>query len=129
MARTTVSRSRYGSISITDGIIEWFNGPEWDEVAYEQFEIAARQLEEIAKQNAIWEDRSGDAREGLTARAYNDNGVIGITLFHTVDHGLWLEIIQNGRFAIIMPTIEEESRRITYNAIRRIRYARKGEIV
>lgn len=111
--------------TITDGIIEWFNGPEWDDLAFQEFLKAEDELEFEMKRNAPWVDRTGDARRGLTARASNDDGIITMTLSHTVDYGFWLEVIQNGRFAIIGPTLETEARRITYNAIRRIRYARK----
>ena len=113
-------------INIEDGMIQWYDGPEWDEVAAQEFDTAATQLEQYAKANAIWEDRTGAARAGLTAWAQNDGGIVSVTLSHTVEYGFWLEVIQNGRFAIIGPTIEAEARRITYNAIRRIRYARRG---
>ena len=121
-----MAKARSGMIiNIEDGIIEWFDGPEWDDVAAEEFEIAAREVETYAKANAVWSDRTGQARAGLRAWADHYGNVVSVTLSHGVDYGYWLEVIQNGRFAIIRPTIEAESRRITYNAIRRISYARK----
>lgn len=114
------------SMTIEDGIIEWYDGPEWDDVAFEHFSLSAEQLQEIMQQDAIWEDRTGDARNGLSATAFRDDSVIGIILAHGVDYGFWLEVIQNGRFAIIGPTLEAHGRRVTYNAVRRIRNARKG---
>lgn len=121
-----MARAKSGmTVNIEDGIIEWFDGPEWDDVAAEEFETAAREVEAYAKANAIWSDRTGQARAGLRAWADHYENVVSVTLSHGVDYGYWLEVIQNGRFAIIRPTIEAESRRITYNAIRRIRYARK----
>jgi hypothetical protein len=107
-----------------DTIIEWYDGPEWDDVAYEEFQTASVQLEEQMKTDAVWQDRSGDARGALTATAGEDDGVVSITLEHGVDYGYWLEVIQNGRFAILGPTMERHGRRITYNAWRRIKYAR-----
>lgn len=118
-----VAKSR---IRIEDGIIEWFNGPEWDDVAEEEYKASRDQIEAQMRQDAIWEDRTGAARWGLTAYVENEDDVVRMYLQHTVDYGYWLEVIQNGRFAIIRPTLEEHARRITYNAIRRIRYARKG---
>lgn len=112
---------------VQDGIITWYNGPEWDQVAYEEFQKAAGQLEAIMRQRAPWADRTGAARAGLSAEAFHNDGEAGVTLSHGVDYGYWLEVIQNGRFAIIGPTLEQEARRVTYNAIRRIRYARKGK--
>lgn len=112
-----------------DGIIEWFDGPEWDAVAEDEFNKAASQLEAEARNNAIWDDRTGNARAGLNAQVTNEEHAVSLALAHGVDYGFWLEVIQNGRFAIIMPTLEAHARRITYNAIRRIRYARKGRQV
>lgn len=59
-----------------------------------------------AQANAPWEDRSGLARSGLGTDVYEEDGNVNLVLFHTVDYGLWLEVIQSGRFAIIMPTLE-----------------------
>jgi len=61
---------------------------------------------EYAQFNAPWTDRTGAARDGLDVEVYEEDGEIVLDLFHTVDHGYWLEIIQNGRFATIMPTLE-----------------------
>lgn len=121
------ARSTIGFVVKHDGVIKWFDGPEWDEVAEQEFEKACSELETIARRRAPWADRTGDARNGLTAQASNKKGEVAIHLFHTVEYGKWLELIQNGRFAVIMPTLESEGRRITYNAIRRIRYARRGD--
>lgn len=69
----------------------------------------AQDVETYAKNHAPWEDRSGDARDGLTAKAYFETTGVGrkytIMLYHTVDYGIWLEIRWNGRYAIIMPTL------------------------
>jgi hypothetical protein len=59
-----------------------------------------------AQTNAPWSDRTGDARAGLDVEVYEEGGVVVLDLFHTMDYGLWLEIIQSGRFATIMPTLE-----------------------
>lgn len=63
-------------------------------------------VEEYAKVNAPWSDRTGVARSGLTAEVYMEQGEVVLELAHTADYGLWLELIQDGRFAIIMPTLE-----------------------
>jgi hypothetical protein len=59
-----------------------------------------------AQFNAPWTDRTGLAREGLDVEVYEEFGFVIMDLFHTVDYGLWLEVIQNERFATIMPTLE-----------------------
>jgi hypothetical protein len=67
----------------------------------------AANMQDYAQQNAPWADRTGEARAGLTAEVDSDKGNVYVSLFHTVDYGQWLEVIQNGRFAIIMPTLEQ----------------------
>lgn len=114
------------SIIIEDNVIAWYNGPEWDDVAMQEFVKSEIQLEQQMRTDAPWTDRTGAARAGLTAQASQEDGVVTMTLFHTVPHGYWLEVIQNGRFAILGPTLEAHGRRLTYNAWRRIKYARKG---
>lgn len=72
------------------------------QVAYDQAEA----MENYAKANAPWTDRTGDARERLHATV-EETGPIGtIVLAHGVDYGLWLEIANGGRYAIIAPTID-----------------------
>lgn len=66
----------------------------------------APQIEEYAKLNAPWEDRTGDARAGLTAEVDTEGEEVVISLSHSVGYGLYLETIESGQFAIIMPTLE-----------------------
>jgi hypothetical protein len=72
----------------------------------------AQEILDYAQANAPWEDRTGDARRLLDVDVSEDAGTIIIQLYHQVDYGLWLEVIQNGRFAIIMPTLERFSGRV-----------------
>lgn len=76
------------------------------EVESHAVELAVRILE-YAKQNAPWDDRTGDARRMLDVDVEQDAETIVIQLYHQVEYGLWLELIQSGRFAIIMPTLEK----------------------
>lgn len=78
-----------------------------DEAIEQLLEELAQEVEEYARTHASWEDRSGEARSGLTAEVVDD-GLFrnSIVLYHTVDYGIWLEIRWNGRYAIIQPTIE-----------------------
>lgn len=70
-------------------------------------ESMASEIESDAQQNAPWSDRTSNARDGLVAEASMEGGDIVVTLMHTVDYGEWLETIQSGRFAIIMPTLDK----------------------
>ena len=74
---------------------------------YEAMEEGAREVQAFAQGNAFWSDITGMARAGLTAEVSMDGtGEVVIDLSHSVDYGQWLELIQDGNFAIIMPTIE-----------------------
>lgn len=66
----------------------------------------APEMLDYAKANAPWEDRTGDARAGLDIEVDETVDEVTITLYHTVEYGLWLEVIESGRFATIMPTLE-----------------------
>lgn len=88
--------------------------------AEEAFENGADQVLTYAQANAPWNDRTGAARDSLFTNVYEQGGEIFLELAHGVDHGQWLEIIQNGRFAIIMPTLEQFAQQIFEDAGGRI---------
>jgi hypothetical protein len=73
----------------------------------DEAESIAQQVVAAAQSNAPWADRTGAARDGLEVEVSKEGGDIVITLGHTVEYGVWLETIQSGRFAIIMPTLEQ----------------------
>lgn len=112
---------------VDDGIISWFDGPEWDQVAEESFKDAADRVREAAQENAIWEDQTGRARAGLSTDVIRTDGAVYLTLYHTVSYGYWLEVIQSGHFAIIMRTLEEQANTIFNETARRVRNARRGD--
>jgi hypothetical protein len=66
----------------------------------------APEIENWMKSNAPWTDRTGNARNGLAARAYDDGESHGIILYHQVPYGIWLEVRFNGEYAIIGPALE-----------------------
>lgn len=63
------------------------------------------------KLKAPWTDRTSAARNSLNGHTdHSGRGPIGfsehkVTFAHGVDYGIWLEVIQNGKFQIIMPTV------------------------
>lgn len=95
-----------GFFILGDSLSELFDGLHEDE-ALDAATGLAKEIEDDAKANAPWEDRTGQARDGLEAEASMEGGEIVVTLMHTVDYGQWLETIQSGKFAIIMPTLEK----------------------
>lgn len=72
----------------------------------ELMEEMAQVIQEHMQTNAPWSDRTGEARQGLTAEAGQEGTNFVITLYHTVSYGIWLEVRWSGRYAIILPTLE-----------------------
>lgn len=63
--------------------------------------------ENYMKVNAPWKDRTTNARNGLAARYVgSEKSVHEMVLFHQVDYGIWLEIRNDGEYAIILPTVQ-----------------------
>ncbi|MCA1800474.1 MAG: hypothetical protein LC687_04985 [Actinobacteria bacterium] len=96
------------SWSLVDGITSRlsFMGEGLLEDAEQSFEESAMQILDHAQAEAPWEDRSGTARDSLFTHVYQEGAEVYLQLAHGVEYGKWLELIQNGRFAIIMPTLE-----------------------
>ena len=75
------------------------------------FSIAKRwapEIENWMKDNAPWTDRTGNARQTL----YTDvqdvaNEMVSIMLSHGIHYGLFLEVKNAGRYAIINPSLDE----------------------
>lgn len=61
---------------------------------------------EIAQARAPWSDITGAARRGLNGDVYREGNNIILRLSHSVEYGKWLETIQGGKYAVIMPTLE-----------------------
>lgn len=66
----------------------------------------ARTLESDAKEQAKWTDRTGHARARLTGYTEENGDIIRIVLSHGVDYGIWLELANEKRYAIVKPMIE-----------------------
>jgi hypothetical protein len=66
----------------------------------------APNVENYMRNEAPWTDRTGNARNGLLARAFKEGDSVGIDLFHSVPYGIFLEAKHNGAYAIIQPTID-----------------------
>ena len=115
------------SFLLQDGIIFWFDGPDWDKVVEDYLNDVKSEVQGYAQENAPWEDRTGAARDGLTTTVQNNDGSVSLELSHTVDYGLWLEVIQNGRFAILLPTLEALGPQISSEVAKRVSEARKGK--
>ena len=79
-------------------------------------QYVATEMQNDAKANASWTDRTGNARTGLfgTSEADFAEKVVTIYLSHgaTIDYGIWLELMGGdggmggGKYAVIMRTMQ-----------------------
>lgn len=69
-------------------------------------ETAAKNLEGDAKEQAKWTDRTGAARQRLQGYTYRTTTGWRIVLAHGVNYGIWLELANEKRFAIVGPLID-----------------------
>jgi hypothetical protein len=60
---------------------------------------------DYARQNAPWADRTGDARAKLSTKVRENKNSVVVRLAHGVPYGIFLELCNSGRYAIIRPTI------------------------
>lgn len=65
----------------------------------------AQAAEAKMKQNAPWNDQTGNARQGLAARSGPQGQGAYIVLYHQVPYGVYLETRYSGRYQIITPTM------------------------
>ena len=75
-------------------------------------EQGALQLQNFAKENRRWTDRTGHARQRLNGYVGKSENGYRIYLAHGVDYGIWLELAHEKRFAIIQPTILANSNEV-----------------
>lgn len=70
-------------------------------------ETGAQKLQDSARNNARWTDRTGHARQRLTGSSYPVTNGYKLALAHGVDYGIWLELANEKRYSIIPATIEK----------------------
>lgn len=67
----------------------------------------APRIEADMKQNAPWTDRSSNARQGLASFPDIDGELVILYAKQQVTYGKWLELAKQGRYAIVMQTMEQ----------------------
>lgn len=70
------------------------------------------QVESFMKTNAPWTDRTSNARNGLAAKAISSGTNFAIVCFHQMPYGPWLEVSNDGRYRVIIPTIINQGREV-----------------
>ena len=62
----------------------------------------AREMENYARQNRPWKDRTGNARQKLEGNCdWVNDKLLEVTINHGVDYGVWLELAMGRRYAIL----------------------------
>lgn len=69
-------------------------------------EQGGQKLQDFARENRKWTDRTGQARQRLTGGIDTIPNGYRIYLAHGVDYGIWLELAHEKRFSIIPQAIE-----------------------
>lgn len=72
----------------------------------------APEIQNWMRSNAPWEDRTGNARQGLHAEVEEFVGAVSVLIGHGVTYGIHLELRHSGRYAIINPALDEFAPRI-----------------
>lgn len=93
-----------GASTLFDGIDNF--EPKTKDAIQELMLNYAIKMVEYAKANAPWNDRTGAARAGLDADVTDRGDQIVLSLFHTVEYGIFLEVRWGAIYAVILPTIE-----------------------
>lgn len=74
----------------------------------------AAKSETWMRENAKWTDRTTNARNGLFAVNDHEDGTDTwlLVLAHTVSYGIWLEVANSGKYAIVRPAFLRANREI-----------------
>lgn len=69
---------------------------------------ASKEMEAYAKANAKWTNRTGNARQKLNGDAYwVDSKILETVLAHQMDYGVWLELANGKKYAILEKSMKE----------------------
>lgn len=72
----------------------------------------AKQLENYAKKNRRWTDRTGHARQRLTGWVETLSDKTRMYIGHGVSYGKWLELAHEKRYAILKETVDTQGKEI-----------------
>ncbi len=70
-----------------------------------------QEAEAEMKRDAPWTDRTSHARQGLKGRAEQYHDRVQVTLSHTMEYGVHLELANSGQYAILKPTAQRRAPR------------------
>lgn len=70
---------------------------------------AGKKMEAEAKRNAPWTDRTTNARNSIKGDAEYKGAKVVISLSGNMDYSVYLEKANEGKFAILKPTVDKNS--------------------
>lgn len=83
------------------------------QVAVKMFaQEGAKKFENYAKTNKPWTDRTGHARQRLVGWVEVLMNKVRIHIGHGVDYGVYLELCNERRYAILQPTVNAVSKEV-----------------
>lgn len=74
-------------------------------VVHDLTEAKFIEMVNYAKTNAIWIDRTGNARQSIDSVDLSEKDVVKLYLTIGVDYGIWLEVANDGKYAILQNTL------------------------
>lgn len=80
----------------------------WRAVARGVLEDQAAVIEQRMKDEAPWQDQTGNARSNLRARLFDDGKALRLRASHGVPYGIHLETAHQGRYAVLQPTVRSQ---------------------
>ena len=75
------------------------------DIVHDVMDSKFNEMVNYAKDNAIWIDRTGNARQGISSVDFSEGNVVKFYLTIGVDKGIWLEVANDGKYAILQPTM------------------------
>jgi len=74
-------------------------------VVHDLTEAKFIEMVNFAKTNAIWIDRTGNARQSIDSVDLSSGNVVKFYLTIGVDYGIWLEVANDGKYGILQDTL------------------------
>lgn len=82
-----------------------FFGDQIKNVVHDLTDAKFNEMVNYAKANAVWIDRTGNARKSIEQVDMSDGDTVRFYLTIGVDYGIWLEVANDGKYKILQPTL------------------------
>jgi hypothetical protein len=70
--------------------------------------VTAANMQNHARINKKWQDITGNAKAGLHGGYFWENTqILKLYIAHSMEYGIWLELANDSKYAILDPTIKE----------------------